>query len=120
MLTDVPNSHTVTVLNTHTYSALKPYQQEFIRMIANWWHGTPATAGLTPPTTFDRSLLRSIALNNGMKWAPAWVVKDKSRQKSRGLYMVPEVPDYILSVMPTEKKTSDATANAAEAEPAAV
>jgi hypothetical protein len=34
--------------------------------------------------------------------------------------MVPEVADYILSVMPNEKSDQDATAEVAEMEPAAV
>ena len=114
-MTDLSNTHTVTVLNTHTYAALKPYQQEFVRMIAAWWSASvPNATGPNAPRTFDRALLRDIAINNGMKWAPAWIVKDKSRQKTRGIYMVPEVVDYILSVMPTENATSDATANSAE------
>ena len=48
-------------------------------------------------------------------------IKDKNRKSKRGHYMVPEVADYILSVMPNEKSaTQDATANSAEMEPAAV
>ena len=30
-----------------------------------------------------------------MQWAPAWIVKDKSRVTTRGLYSVPELEAYI-------------------------
>ena len=44
---------------------------------------------------FSRAYLRSVALKNGMEWAPAWIVKDKSRVTTRGLYSVPELEAYI-------------------------
>jgi hypothetical protein len=47
-------------------------------------------------------------------------VKDKNRIKNRGTYMVPEVCDYILSVMPNESTSRDVTADSTEMEPAAV
>lgn len=55
-----------------------------------------AAEGLDPTSTvFTRSFLRSIAMKNGMAWAPAWIVKDKSRIDSRGSYRVPEYSEYI-------------------------
>lgn len=44
---------------------------------------------------FTRKYLRAIAMKNGMAWAPAWIVKDKSRKTTRGLYSVPELVSYI-------------------------
>lgn len=113
------NTNTVTPMNGNFYTALKPYQQEFIRMVANWWNSLGSNANV--PDSFSRDTLRTIAINNGFKWAPAWIVKDKNRKSKRGHYMVPEVADYILSVMPNEKSAEqDATAEVAEMEPAVV
>ena len=113
------NTNTITTITPgHYYTPLKNYQKEFIRMVANWWINT--ANGASCPDSFSRDCLRTIAINNGFKWAPAWIVKDKNRKKSRGQYMVPEVADYILSVMPNEMSAQDATANSAEVEPAAV
>ena len=110
---------TYTQMNGNYYNSLKSYQQEFIRMVAAWWLSFPPMANV--PDSFSRDTLRTIAINNGFKWAPAWIVKDKNRKSKRGHYMVPEVADYILSVMPNEKSaTQDAPANSAEMEPAAV
>lgn len=126
MNTNTNNTNTVTPMNGNFYNALKPYQQEFVRMVANWWMvavGTKSAtvAGISVPDSFSRDTLRTIAINNGFKWAPAWIVKDKNRKSKRGHYMVPEVADYILSVMPNEKSAEqDATAEVAEMEPAAV
>jgi|694.fasta_scaffold80574_4 uncharacterized heparinase superfamily protein len=107
-------------MNTNTYDNLKSYQQEFVRMIANAWLASSPAVTLKADHGFNRSYLREIAINNGMKWAPAWIVKDKNRIKNRGTYMVPEVCDYILSVMPNESTSRDVTADSTEMEPAAV
>jgi hypothetical protein len=114
------NTNTITTITPgHYYTPLKNYQKEFVRMIATWWMNT--AGGATCPDSFSRDCLRTIAINNGFKWAPAWIVKDKNRKSKRGTYMVPEVADYISSVMPTENAaTEDATAEVAEMEPAAV
>jgi hypothetical protein len=29
-----------------------------------------------------------------MDWAPAWIVKDKSRQVGKGSYLLPELKEY--------------------------
>ena len=112
------NTNTITPMNGNFYNALKTHQKEFIRMVANWW--ISAAGAATPPDSFSRVSLRTIAISNGFKWAPAWIVKDKNRKKNRGYYMVPEVADYILSVMPNESTSRDVTANSTEMEPAAV
>lgn len=119
MNTNMNNTTTITPMNGNFYNSLKPYQQEFIRMVAAWWNSVGGAANV--PDAFSRDTLRTIAINNGFKWAPAWIVKDKNRKSKRGTYMVPEVADYILSVMPNEKSVEqDATAEVAEMEPAAV
>jgi len=111
------NTNTITPMNGNFYNALKNHQKEFIRMVANWWISSAGNA--SPPDAFMRETLRTIAIDNGFKWAPAWIVKDKNRIKNRGTYMVPEVCDYILSVMPNEKSVQDAPATSAEMEPVA-
>jgi hypothetical protein len=49
---------------------------------------------------FTRGFLRSVAIKHGMAWAPAWIVKDKSRQIIRGVYSVPEYSAYVASCAP--------------------
>lgn len=59
-------------------------------------------AGHTDPNrlVFDRSYLRALSMQNGMAWAPAWIVKDKTRVTGRGLYSIPELGVYINSLPP--------------------
>lgn len=99
------NNKNTTHVNGNLYSALKPYQQEFVRTLANWWDSTRIdhdADAFAIHHAFDRATLRRIAIENGLKCAPAWIVKDKNRKtKNRGEYLVPEVADYIIYVMPT-------------------
>lgn len=46
---------------------------------------------------FSRHYLRAVAFKHGMMWAPAWIVKDKTRVTIRGVYNVHELSEYILS-----------------------
>jgi len=41
-----------------------------------------------------RGALKKIANDNGIAWAPAWIVKDISRAVKRGTYRVPELAAY--------------------------
>ena len=64
------NTNTVTPVNGNFYNALKPYQQEFIRMVANWWmiatrSSHPHLAG-NVPDSFARDTLRTIAIHEGI------------------------------------------------------
>jgi hypothetical protein len=90
---------TAQVTQSSSYNALKTYQQEFIRMIALWCthNGYPANVSVPCPTAFSRDVLRTIANGNGMRWAPAWIVKDVTRKAARGYYSVPEVADYMAN-----------------------
>ncbi|NDG62398.1 MAG: hypothetical protein EBY29_02890 [Planctomycetes bacterium] len=91
---------TAQVTQSSSYNALKTYQQEFIRMIALWCthNGYPANVAVPCPTAFSRDVLRTIANGNGMRWAPAWIVKDVTRKAARGYYSVPEVADYMATM----------------------
>ena len=56
---------------------------------------------------YSRAFLRYIAIKNGMQWAPAWIVKDKSRNVGRGLYNVPEMAAYIASIAANPTQCAD-------------
>ena len=76
---------------TTTNTNLKPRQLQFIQwMDEHYSNLMPIDAD----TTFSRGELRTLAIANGVKWAPAWIVKDTSRQRGRGEYVVPEFAEY--------------------------
>ena len=75
-------------MNTETttiamYTNLKKKQQDFIRMMHRDCEPNE--------TEFTRGELKKIANDNGIAWAPAWIVKDVSRCVRRGVYRVPEL-----------------------------
>jgi hypothetical protein len=69
------------------YTNLKAKQQAFIRCIAE-------SIGSMTTTEFSRKDLKEIANDHGIAWAPAWIVKDKTRVVKRGMYSVPELAAY--------------------------
>ena len=71
------------------YNDLKAKQQNFIHLLDHAYEGDA-----TADTTFKRGFLKKIANDNGIAWAPAWIVKDTSRVRGRGEYLVPELADY--------------------------
>ena len=71
------------------YSELKPKQQEFIQWLFDDGNHDE------DKTMFQRGYLKRIANDNGMAWAPAWLVKDTGRVSKRGFYNVPELSDFI-------------------------
>lgn len=71
------------------YNDLKPKQQNFIHLLDAAYEGDA-----TADTTFKRGFLKKIANDNGIAWAPAWIVKDTSRVRGRGEYLVPELAQY--------------------------
>jgi len=73
----------------NTNITLKPRQLQFIQWMDEHY---PSTVDVD--TTFSRGELRTLAASNGVKWAPAWIVKDTSRQRGRGEYVVPELAEY--------------------------
>ena len=68
------------------YTVLKKKQQEFIHILDREC-GTDAYE-------MTRGTLKKIANDNGIAWAPAWIVKDISRAVKRGTYRVPELAAY--------------------------
>ncbi len=85
-----------TATNTIT---LKPRQLQFIQ-----WMDEHYPATVDADTTFSRGELRILAIKNGVKWAPAWIVKDTSRQCGRGEYRVPELAEYRGSSTVTDEE----------------
>ena len=73
----------------NTNITLKPRQLQFIQWMDEHYPST-----VDADTTFSRGELRTLAASNGVKWAPAWIVKDTSRQRGRGEYVVPELAEY--------------------------
>jgi hypothetical protein len=76
-------------INTMQYSELKPKQQEFIQWLFDDGNHDE------DKTMFQRGYLKRVANDNGMAWAPAWLVKDTGRVSKRGFYNVPELADFI-------------------------
>ena len=93
---------------TNTNTNLKPRQLQFIQ-----WMDEHYPATVDADTTFSRGELRTLAVSNGVKWAPAWIVKDTSRQRGRGEYVVPELAEYRGTA--TATATAPVTDDAAEA-----
>ena len=77
------------------YDNLKPKQQEFI---INLYTGICKEAdgnGVDILDQYPRSYLKMMSAKYcGMDWAPAWIVKDKSRQVGKGSYTLPELKEY--------------------------
>jgi hypothetical protein len=82
------------------YSQLTKKQASFVHHLFDMGH-TDATN-----TTFKRSELKTIAEQGGWAWAPAWIVKDKTRVVNRGMYSVPELAEFIAEMQ--EEATADA------------
>lgn len=80
MTTDLTN------VDPALYTVLKKKQQEFIHILDREC-GTDAYE-------MTRGTLKKIANDNGIAWAPAWIVKDKTRIVKRGTYSVPELAAY--------------------------
>ena len=91
-------------MNTETttiamYTNLKKKQQDFIRMMHRDCEPNE--------TEFTRGELKKIANDNGIAWAPAWIVKDVSRCVKRGTYRVPELAAYRASLTENETDAID-------------
>ena len=71
------------------YTDLKAKQQEFVQWLFDDGNHDQ------DKTTFQRGYLKRIANDNGMAWAPAWIVKDTNRVSKRGFYNVPELADLV-------------------------
>jgi len=84
------------------YTDLKAKQQEFVQWLFDDGNHDQ------DKTTFQRGYLKRIANDNGMAWAPAWIVKDTNRVSKRGFYAVPELADFICSASGEEITLEDA------------
>jgi hypothetical protein len=86
-------------MNMKIYNDLKPKQQAYIQLLDKAFEGT-----VDADTTFTRGYLKKVANDNGIAWAPAWIVKDVSRVRGRGAYVVPELASYRgVNIDRTEK-----------------
>ena len=79
---------------SNIYNDLKSKQQDFIRTVAT--AALDEGMAISADTTYSRGWLRKVAMTMGIAWAPAWIVKDVSRQRGRGEYLVPEVQAWLL------------------------
>jgi len=84
--------------NMHTFNNLKPKQQEYIQRfyigLVEEQKETPAS-DIEIQVEYTRAYLRYMSSKYcDMEWAPAWIVKDKSRQVGVGIYSLPEVVEF--------------------------
>ena len=82
-----------------SYDNLKPKQQQFIinlyTGIAKENHRLATPGGMEILDSYPRAWLKMMSAKYcGMDWAPAWIVKDKSRQVGKGSYTLPELKEY--------------------------
>ena len=70
--------------NNNTIVVMTPSQISFLRALID--------DGITG-TQFSRDDMRPTMIRLGLGWPPAWIVKDKDRRVSRGLYRVDEMDD---------------------------
>ena len=78
------------------YNALKPKQQEYIRRFFTGLLGEMnEDEDIEVHGEYTRAFLRYMSSKYcDMEWAPAWIVKDKSRQTGVGIYSLPEVVEW--------------------------
>tara|TARA_B100000497_G_C7494906_1_gene302603 strand:- start:76 stop:402 length:327 start_codon:yes stop_codon:yes gene_type:complete len=95
-------------MNDKTYNNLKPKQQLFIQQL---YKGIFTDAGDTDVVFLDaysRQYLKMMSSRFcGMDWAPAWIVKDKSRQVGKGSYSLPELKEWHQMQMEGELPADD-------------
>ena len=77
------------------YNALKPRQQEYIRRFFTGLLIENEDENIEVHGEYTRAFLRYMSSKHcDMEWAPAWIVKDKSRQTGVGIYSLPEVVEW--------------------------
>ena len=80
------------------YDDLKPRQQEFIRKLYEGLlnESVELEEDFQIHDEYTRTYLRYMSSKYAdMEWAPAWIVKDKSRQNvGTGRYKIPELKEY--------------------------
>ena len=90
---------------SNIYNDLKSKQQDFIRTVAT--AALDEGMAISADTTYSRGWLRKVAQSVGIAWAPAWIVKDVSRQRGRGEYLVPEVQVWLLNQNTDDDNVAD-------------
>ena len=92
--------------NTNTIVVMTPSQISYLReLIADGIMGCE----------FSRHDMRPTMIRLGLGWPPAWIVKDKDRRVSRGLYRVDEMDDVrTLIAQETAEMVATAVLDAAE------
>lgn len=86
MNTETTTINSLANVDPALYTVLKKKQQDFIHLMDRDIE--------TDESEFTRGELKKIANDNGIAWAPAWIVKDVSRCVKRGTYRVPELAAY--------------------------
>ena len=77
------------------YNALKPRQQEYIRRFFTGLLIENEDQDIEVHGEYTRAFLRYMSSKHcDMEWAPAWIVKDKSRQTGVGIYSLPELVEW--------------------------
>ena len=93
-------------MNTKTYNTLKIKQQNFIKSLHSGIvrESEDNDHDVTIIDSYSRQYLKMMSAKYcGMQWAPAWIVKDKSRQFGGGSYSLPELKDYHDTIMKSEE-----------------
>jgi len=79
------------------YDDLKPRQQEFIQKLHTGLvnESVELEDDFQIQDAYTRAYLRYMSSKYcDMEWAPAWIVKNKSRQADTGQYNIPELKEY--------------------------
>lgn len=77
------------------YDELNIRQQNFIRNLYDGMVREADAGGVEIFDTYPRQWLKMMSVKYcEMNWAPAWIVKDKSRQAGKGRYTIPELLEY--------------------------
>ena len=94
-------------MSNMTYNNLKPKQQLFIQQLYTGLCKEADADGVVILDQYPRSYLKMMSAKYcDMSWAPAWIVKDKSRQGDKGVYSLPELKEWhqmeMLSELPAD------------------
>ena len=77
------------------YEELKTKQQQFIQNLYDGIVREADANGVEILDSYSRQWLKVMSAKYcDMNWAPAWIVKDKSRQQGKGRYTIPELAEY--------------------------
>ena len=95
-------------MNDKIYNNLKPKQQLFIQQLYKGIFIDAGDMDVVFLDAYSRQYLKMMSSRFcGMDWAPAWIVKDKSRQVAKGSYSLPELTDYHNQCMQDELPADD-------------